>query len=595
MKEQRLLSLLAITLAIANGVIVFAIAVLFFVRPSALQGLAQVELLAGLGLLALLYFGSLFQVLRKTKLGLATFGLTLISASNLALVIAQTGGLDSPFYSLWLLVIAASGIFGSLFTIGAVALTIAAHLLAFAIHGFRASYIIGHLGSLVATVAAGALAEWIYYRGSIRRGDKSGSLRGQLGEEQLQASVLMRSMADGVIVVDTERRTQLINHATATMTGWDEVAVQNIDYRLVLNLKNAANKDITDFDDPFMEAWRKNANVVKNNMIMLTRAGKKYELSISISPIYNAEKKLTGAIGVFRDISHEKEVERQRNEFVSTASHEMRTPVAAIEGYIALAMNAKVATIDNRAMGYLEKAHQNTQHLGDLFRDLLSITKLEEGLIAKNMAPVNITKMLQEITSDMQLVASKKNLSVTFAASQAPAGKTIAPIYTVMADPERLREVIMNLVDNAIKYTAEGGITLGLSGDEKSVTVAVQDTGPGIPAEDISHLFQKFYRVDSTATRTVGGTGLGLYLCRSLIELFNGKIWVDSTVGKGSSFNFTLPRVPNQVEVTKTETVTEAPKSAAPVPIKIPTAVDGVRLPIQKAAPATVTSSSQAS
>jgi signal transduction histidine kinase len=312
---------------------------------------------------------------------------------------------------------------------------------------------------------------------------------------------------------------------------------------------------------------------------MLTRGGKKYELSISISPIYNAEQKVTGAIGVFRDISKEKEIERQRNEFVSTASHEMRTPVAAIEGYISLAMNAKVATIDDRAMNYLTKAHENTQHLGELFRDLLSITKLEEGLIAKHLAPVNLTSMLQDITGDMQLVASKKNLSVTFAASSAT-GKTITPIYTVMADPERLREVIMNLVDNAIKFTTEGGITLGLSGDAKTVTVRVQDTGPGIAAEDIPHLFQKFYRVDSSATRTVGGTGLGLYLCRTLVELFNGRIWVESEVGKGSSFNFMLPRIENQTQAATVPSALPQPgvAKAQPVPIPIPGAnVDGLR------------------
>ncbi len=575
MEEQKSLSLLAAALAGINGIILVVIAGLYFVRPTALHGLAQVELLAGLSLIATLYYGSLHQYFKKLHQAYSTLALTLISSFNLVLVIAQTGGLDSPFYSFWLLVIVASGIFGSIYTLGALAATIGVHLLVFAMHGFNSSYVIAHIPQLAVTMAAAGLAEWVYYRGVKRLQKSTQHLNGQLDEEQLKAQALMASMTDGVIVVDRSGKVQVLNQSAQTLTGWTEESVKDINYRVALNLKNAADKDISDTDDPFVQAWNFNQGVVKNSLSMMTRAGRKIAISISVSPMYNPEKQIAGAIAVFRDISKEKEVERQRNEFVSTASHEMRTPVAAIEGYIALAMNPKVATIDDRAKSFLEKAHENTQHLGELFRDLLSITKLEEGIIAKHLAPVDLSQMLKAITTDMQFAASKKDLSITFAPTAKGAERNILPIYMVMVDEERMREVVMNLIENGIKYTQAGGITVSLSGDDKTVTVRVQDTGPGIAQEDIAHLFQKFYRVDSSATRTVGGTGLGLYLCRTVIELFNGRIWAESEIGKGSSFNFTLPRlasdqVPDAAPQTApTPAAPEAPK-AQPVPIPMP-------------------------
>jgi signal transduction histidine kinase len=124
--------------------------------------------------------------------------------------------------------------------------------------------------------------------------------------------------------------------------------------------------------------------------------------------------------------------------------------------------------------------------------------------------------------------------------------KVVRPLYYVQADPERLREVITNLFDNAVKYTESGKVTIGLTGDDKVVQFYVRDTGHGIPAEDIPHLFQKFYRVDNSATRTIGGTGLGLFISRKIIELYGGRVWVTSELDKGSTFYINIPRLNNQ-------------------------------------------------
>jgi hypothetical protein len=149
----------------------------------------------------------------------------------------------------------------------------------------------------------------------------------------------------------------------------------------------------------------------------------------------------------------------------------------------------------------------------------------------------------------MLTIAQKKKITLVYQIG-GQGGKAIAPLFYVKANSERLREVMMNLIDNAIKFTNEGGVKVTLEGNDKEVTVAISDTGLGIAQEDIPHLFQKFYRIDSSDTRTIGGTGLGLYLCRRVIELFNGRIWVESKPGQGSVFKFSLPRL-SQDEATR--------------------------------------------
>jgi PAS domain S-box-containing protein len=552
MPDQRLRSLkiLARVQAVASGLIAVVIFALYGLRPSTLADVNISLTAAILGTAGVIYFLTIHQVLARKRIALSTLILTIITAANVVLVIASTGGLDSPYYSLWLLAIVVAGIFGTAETAGVLGITVAYYLYALVTEGPHAPYMKDHLIQLGITLIAGALAEWVHTK-SRRASDASSrlqSISGQLSTEQIKAEAVISNINEGVMVIDNSRKIQLFNNAAQDLTGWDADSAQNIDYSLVLQLKTSDDQALTESTDPFALAAKTGENVDRDNLVMTTRAGHKVQLNVSISPILDQNKRPAGAIALFRDISKAKEVERQKDEFVSTASHEMRTPVAAIEGYISLAMNPNVATIDDRAKKYLEKAHDTIGHLGDLFRDLLSVTKAEEASLNTKIEPVSLGELLQGAVDDMQFVAQKKNLTLVYQIG-GQGGKAIAPLFYVAASTERLREVVMNLMDNAIKFTAEGGIRVTLEGNDKEVTVGISDTGLGIAAEDMPHLFQKFYRIDSSATRTIGGTGLGLYLCRRLIELFNGRIWVDSKVGQGSTFHFTLPRLSqNEVE-----------------------------------------------
>ncbi|MBW3538020.1 PAS domain-containing sensor histidine kinase [Candidatus Parcubacteria bacterium] len=598
MEEQRRFAILAAVQAGVGGLTALGVAALYLLAPATLQNSGFAQVMAALGLVTALYYLSGHQFLKRRYLRASLLVLSGLSGVNLLIVLASTGGLDSPFYGFWLLVIAASGLFGATPPAVALGATGLGAGLAWWGQGLSLQYLSAHAGQALVTIAAWGLAQWINLGARRTKQDKQAvsALSGELGAERLRAQVLMSSIADGVIVIDRSNQIQLLNRAAQEMTGWDAESVQNVDYHLVLPLTAADGKPLAPADDPFQQSWAANASIVRNDLVMTTSGGNQRTLSISVSPIYNGDQSIAGAIAVFRDISKDKEVERQRSEFVSTASHEMRTPVAAIEGYISLALNPKVATVDDRAKEYLNKAHQNTQHLGELFRDLLSVTKVEQGQLARNLAPVNLGQLVEDVVRDMQFSAEKKKLTLTFAPAGAGLGgdKTVMPLYYVRADQERIREVLMNLVDNALKYTPEGGVTVGIVGDERTVNVSVRDTGPGISPENIPHLFQKFYRVDSSATRTIGGTGLGLYLCRAVIELHGGRIWAESTPGQGSTFYFNLPRLPaSQAEPTPAATVapaqpvaTPAVNPAAPVPAAAPAPAQPTAGPAQPAAAA---------
>lgn len=383
----------------------------------------------------------------------------------------------------------------------------------------------------------------------------SDEIAASLRDERKKFEVIVNSIEDGVMLIDEKGTIQLCNPGAATITGWASDEAVGISVESVMPLVDDNATPIVPTANPFLTALTTGEPLRGSKVILMTRDNKQMTLNLTLTPILNEAKTVSGVISVFRDVTLEHAEEKQRADFISTASHEMRTPVAAIEGYLALALNGKVATIDARAHDYLEKAHTSTQHLGQLFQDLLTSAKAEDGRLTSHPVVIELGAFLEQLSNDLRFVAEKKGLFMDFVvgssntinATGGQGGEHIVrPLYYVLADPDRLREVITNLFDNACKYTPEGKVSLGLTGNEQVVQCYVRDTGPGIPVADVPHLFQKFYRVDNSATRTVGGTGLGLFICRKIIELYSGRIWVESEVGKGSSFYINLPRLSSQ-------------------------------------------------
>lgn len=396
-------------------------------------------------------------------------------------------------------------------------------------------------------------AGWYYWRRTYSKDEESDGIIGDLRDEKQKSEIILNAIEDGVILVDGAGIIQLFNPGAAKITGWSIKEAVGLQFNSVMKLVNEHDEAYNEMQNPFSMARQGGQTVRDNNCVLVSRSDKRIPISLIVSPLLGEDEEVDWTVGIFRDITKEKYEERQRAEFISTASHEMRTPVAAIEGYLALAMNDKVSTIDKRALSYLEKAHANTQHLGKLFQDLLTSAKAEDGRLVNHPEVVEMGAFLEQLTDSLRFAAEKKGLLTEFtlgttdsSGTSVKGDRVVRPLYYIYADPERLREVITNLFDNAVKYTETGKISFGLTGNDSIVQFFIKDTGEGIPAEDLPHLFQKFYRVDSSATRVIGGTGLGLFISRKILEMYNGRIWVDSKLGEGSTFYINVPRLSTQ-------------------------------------------------
>lgn len=414
-------------------------------------------------------------------------------------------------------------------------------------------------GIVLALVLGGGLWFIAMMRGKKKGSASSNALASNLNIEKAKADIILNSIADGVVVIDDQDMIRLFNPGASSITGFSREEAEGLDWRAIFKFMDAKGEVVLEENSPFRKAITTAQTVHDDKAILVSKSKNNIATTFSVSPLKEADT-ITGLVGIFRDVSQERAEETQRAEFISTASHEMRTPVAAIEGYLSLALNERVATVDTRAKEYLQKAHASTQHLGQLFQDLLTSAKAEDGRLTNHPQAIELGAFLEQLAEDLRFTAQKKSLFTEYiignnaiidASSPSQVGggahpAVVRPLYYAIADPDRLREVTTNLFDNACKYTDQGKITLGLTGNDSIVQVYIRDTGHGIPSEDIGHLFQKFYRVDNSATRTIGGTGLGLFICRKIIELYQGRIWVESQIGKGSTFYINLPRISTQ-------------------------------------------------
>ena len=352
----------------------------------------------------------------------------------------------------------------------------------------------------------------------------------------------LNSIAEGVLIIDASGIIRFANPAAVRLVGaMGLYEVAGVYLFSVLRLEDNTGQAILEDMNPLKGAIVRGEVFESRDFVLITRSGKKFPIALSLTLSGGPEKIIT-----FRNIASELAKENEQAEFISTASHEMRTPVASIEGYLGLALNPQTATIDDRARKYLTEAHDASQHLGRLFRDLLDITKLDDNHIKAHLQPIELVAEIAKILDDHHKAIEEKKIKLLFGTrnlSGEMGKKSVLPLY-VMVDIDFLREIMNNLIENAIKYTPEGG-TVWVDAQEHNgeALIAVSDTGIGIAPEDLAHIFQKFYRADNSDTRTIGGTGLGLYIVKKRVEQMSGKVSVESVLSKGSSFYVSLPRL----------------------------------------------------
>ncbi|MCP9460009.1 MAG: ATP-binding protein [Candidatus Nanosyncoccus sp. P13S_S20_bin.18.1] len=426
---------------------------------------------------------------------------------------------------------------------------------------------------------------------------------------EILANLVLNTIDSGVIIVLPTGVIEYINPAAVSLLG-GQMAQNFLGAKLedILKLENGQGVVIPAQNNLVFYAVNNGQNYTTREYFLVNLQGQKKPVAFKIITAHSPKNE---RIVTFYDITSELEAESEQTEFISTASHEMRTPVASIEGYLGLALNPKTATIDERAKKYLEEAHKSSQHLGKLFRDLLDVTKLDDKRIKAHLTPIEVTSTVRSIAEGQIPKMSEKNIHFTFGSSSSAnmnGGRVINQEVFAAIDVDFLREIINNLIENAIKYTNNGGgIWVNVRGDGDRVLINVTDTGIGISPEDSKHVFQKFYRADNSETRTIGGTGLGLYIVKERVEAMSGSTWVESTFGEGSTFYVAFPRLTyeeylrrKQIEANtqamtpqnsaaSTSAVSTPNENQTPAPMQFPTETTTptpVAAPVQTPAPA---------
>ncbi|MCK9572498.1 MAG: PAS domain S-box protein, partial [Candidatus Omnitrophica bacterium] len=263
-------------------------------------------------------------------------------------------------------------------------------------------------------------------------------------------------------------------------------------------------------------------------------------LLVTVSPIFNAKGEFVGSVHVARDITERKNVEKalreiidMKTDFTSMVSHELRTPLAAIKEGISIVLDGTSGAISKDQKEFLDIAKRNVDRLARLINDILDFQKLESGKMVFNLQDNDLNEVVKEAGKTMRSIAEQKNLKFELELDD--------KLPKIKFDRDKIIQVLTNLINNAVKFTEHGSIKIETTRADNSLIVLIKDTGIGIKESDIPLLFVRFKQLNSGMTRKPGGTGLGLSICKDIVEKHNGKIWLESKIGVGSTFGFTLP------------------------------------------------------
>lgn len=356
---------------------------------------------------------------------------------------------------------------------------------------------------------------------------------GNLKTESAKLSIIIDNVGEAIVAVDYDNRIVLANIAASVLVGKLPKEIRGKDFGSIYHI----TKDNKSFEIPT------NTTCLYRDMVMTDKdKGLRY-LEVYVNEVGKDPHGIKNII-MIRDLTSEREFELMKLDFVSMAAHELRTPITAIRGYLALLESDK-AIRSKSAKRSVNHALASTRQLVGLVTNLLNVSKIERGTLNMAYEKINWTDAVQEAVRDHKFTTEEKSIELLY---QGPAEE----VY-VIADEISIREVINNLITNAIHYTpTDGHITVGVQVDGDQIITSVKDDGIGIPVNAQDRLFTKFYRVKGSLASGSGGTGLGLYISKSIIEMHKGKIWVESEEDKGSTFSFTLP-VYDDVQYSKIE------------------------------------------
>lgn len=353
----------------------------------------------------------------------------------------------------------------------------------------------------------------------------------QVTTEKSRMDALLDSAADGIIIMGADHQIEKCNQAFARILRKDVTKIENQTHDEIIQWESLQQGN--SLEEAELSGWPLTANAslyVEGNL--RRPDGDIIPVGITYAPLLSGEGKLINIIASIRDITHFREAEEIKSVFVSVVSHELKTPVALIKGYVGTLRRKDVSWESEIVQDSLQVIEEEADRLTELIENLLDASRLQAGGFSLNLAEIKIDQMAREAADRVQSSTELHEIITQFPSD----------FPTIVGDQNRLEQVFVNLLENAVKYSPGGG-EIRVSGQirSKQIIVCVQDQGSGISREDIPHVFDRFYRSDDAA-RNTQGAGLGLYLSRAIIEAHNGRIWVEPRSDKGTRICFSIPR-----------------------------------------------------
>ena len=356
---------------------------------------------------------------------------------------------------------------------------------------------------------------------------------------RVKEEAILLSIGDGLLATDEKGNIIFINKTAEKLFGTKNTEVLGKVFSEVITIEDEKGSLITLDKHPISMALKKSGStaIAGSTYRYICKNKTKFPVAITVTPVI-LDGKITGTIGIFRDITKEREIDKAKTEFVSLASHQLRTPLSTVNWYAEMLLEGDVGKLNEKQKKYLDEVYHSNQRMVELVNALLDVSSLELGTFVIEPEQIDIKELTQSVIDEQkpQIYEKKIKFSVSF-------GKNISPIQ---ADPKHLRIIVQNILSNAVKYTPNGGeIELSLSLiDKKNFLLKISDTGYGIPKNQQDKIFTKLFRADNVRDKDTDGTGLGLYIVKSIVDNSSGKTWFKSggiSKNKGTTFFVSLP------------------------------------------------------
>ncbi|MBI2050129.1 MAG: PAS domain-containing protein [Candidatus Staskawiczbacteria bacterium] len=359
--------------------------------------------------------------------------------------------------------------------------------------------------------------------------------REELAKANAKNEAMLLSIGDSCVAFDKEEKIILMNEKAIDMLQIDKSNAIGRNYADLWNIEDEHGNIILPQKRPIWLSltFGKVITTTTTTYWFVRKDKTKFPVALTVTPIIYKEK-IIGAIAIFRDITKEKEIDKAKTEFISLASHQLRTPLVSIKWYSEMLLGGEVRELTPKQKKYIRELYQGNERMINLVRNLLNVSQIEMGVLAVSFEPTDIRELLKEVIKEqMPFIQEKKHKVVVEISEGLP---------KISTDSELVRIIFQNLFGNAIEYTPAGGkITCTAEKKDNDIIIGIKDMGIGIPEKQQTQIFQKLFRGDNAVREHSKGTGLGLYITKAMVDALSGKIWFKSKEGEGTTFWISLP------------------------------------------------------